>query len=138
MLDEIITQIYMRVLNAICVLWLFHGACRVLYAPPRDKDEKKQYHIFKATTPFEKFCTTRSPRIIDMKDYMTITLEGYYPSCILGVAVVIELAINFGAPLVFAYYFTTFMAFVIALTGAILKKPILKLSKKYIAKKYHL
>lgn len=138
MIEEIITQIYMRVLNAIPILIVLHAACRDLCAPPRDKDEKKQYHIFKATTPFEKFCTTRSPRVIDMRDYMTITLEGYYPSCILGFVAVIEFAINFGAPFAFALYFTIFMDFATAFTGAILKKPILKLSKKYIAKKYHL
>lgn len=133
MFEDAYSEFLFRIINAIPLIIVLKDACQDLCAPPRDKKEKLKFHIFYASTPFEKFCTTKNTLVVDEKDISKLTKEGYYASCILALLVAVELAINFGGQIKLAVYSAIIVDFLNAFISSVLKKPILKLSGKILA-----
>lgn len=107
--------------------------CETMCAPPREKKEKLNVHIFHATSPFEKFCASKNRIDVSEKDIGTITKEGYYPCCVLAlitISAVCFLAFDVtSTSLVVAYSVLLIQGLTVAC-----KKPILKLSKRILTK----
>lgn len=134
MFDDIYSEFLFRIINAIPLFIVLKRACNDFCAPPRSKKEKANFHIILASTPFEKFCTTKNTIIVDEKDIGKITLEGYYVSCVLALVTAVELAINFGGSLAFAICSGIAVDFLLAFVGSVLKKSVLRLSSKVLTR----
>ena len=134
MFDDIYSEFLFRIINAIPLFIILNSACKDLCAPPSNKKEKANFHIIYASTPFEKFCTTKNTYIVDEKDIGKITLEGYYVSCVLALITAVELAIDFGGSLALAIYSGIAVDFLHSFVSSVLKKSVLRLSSKVLTR----